>query len=132
MANKKSGSSHVSRAILVAAAGISAGYYFYASENAKKNRKIAAKWAGNLKDRVVKEAKKHGTLDKKTLAKIVNATTKTYAKMPKLDPKKLSDAAEELKTHWQKIARELKTSPKAKRAVKAARKVAKKRTTKRK
>lgn len=131
MAHKKS-DSHVSRAILVAAAGITAGYYFYASENAKKNRKVAAKWASELKGKVVKEAKKHGTLDKKTLAKIVDTAAKTYANMPKLDPKKLSDAAEELKTHWQKIAKELKASPKPKQIAKAARKVAKKRTSKRK
>ena len=95
MANKRSGNRHVSRAVLLAAAGLTAGYYFYASENAKKNRKIAAKWAGDLKHKVVTEAKKHGTLDKKTVANIVDAATKTYAKVSKMDSKKLAAAAGE-------------------------------------
>jgi predicted RNA methylase len=35
--------------ILAAAAGAAAaGYYFYGSEEGKKHRKIAAKWAGKL------------------------------------------------------------------------------------
>jgi hypothetical protein len=127
MKNEKPKKQHISRAVLVAAAGITAGYYFYASKNAKANRKIAAKWANDLKSKVIREAKKHGTPDKKTLANIVDAATKTYAKVSKLDSKKLADAAGELKTHWQKIAREINTSPKSKPSAKPARKAAKKR-----
>lgn len=129
MSNKKTNQRHVSRAVLLAAAGITAGYYFYASKNAKANRKIAAKWASDLKTKVLAEAKKHGSVDKKTLAKIVDTATKTYAKVSKLDSKQLTVAAQELKTHWQKIAKELKTSPKPKRAAKVVRKTAKKRSS---
>lgn len=132
MTNKRTTERHISRAVLAAAAGLTAGYYFYASKNAKSNRKVAAKWASELKRKVMTEAKKHGTLDKKTLAKIVDTATKAYAKVSKMDSKKLSDAAGELKTHWQKIARELKSSSKAKRVVKTARKTLKKRLSKRK
>ena len=119
-------------ALAVAAAGAAAaGYYFYASKNAKANRKIAAKWANDLKKKVVTEAKKHGTPDKNTLATIVDTATKAYAEVSKLDSKKLADAAGELKTHWQKIVGELKTSAKPRRAAKKVRKAAKKRPSKR-
>lgn len=131
MANKKPENKNLSRAVLAAAAGITAGYYFYASKNAKKNRKVAAKWAGDLKNKVVAEAKKRGTVDKKTLAGIVDTATKAYAKVGKLDTKQLADAADELKNHWQKIVGELKTAPKQKRATKTVRKTAKKRAVKR-
>lgn len=132
MANKKPEKQNISRGMLVAAAaGITAGYYFYASENAKKNRKIAATWANDLKKKVVTEAKKHGTPDKKTLANIVDTATKAYAKVGKLDSKQLAAAAGELKTNWQKIVGELNASAKPKRAAKKVRKAAKKRLAKR-
>jgi len=130
MKNKKPEKQHLARAAAVAA-GITAGYYFYASKNAKANRKIAAKWANDLKKKVVTEAKKHGTPDKNTLATIVDTATKAYAEVSKLDSKKLADAAGELKTHWQKIVGELKTSAKPRRAAKKVRKAAKKRPSKR-
>lgn len=115
-------------ALAAAGAAAAAGYYFYASENAPKHRKIAAKWAGNLKRDVVKEAKKLRKIDKAAVMKIVNQAQAAYTKNgPKIDKEALMKAASELKKHWDEIRDEAAPAVKtAKKAVKrAAKKVAK-------
>ncbi len=116
-------------ALAAAGAAAAAGYYFYASENAPKNRKIAAKWAGDMKRDVVKEAKKLQKIDKAAVMKIVNQAQAAYAKNgPKIDKEALLKAASELKKHWDEIRDEATPVVKsAKKAVKkAVKKVAKK------
>jgi uncharacterized protein HemX len=116
-------------ALAAAGAAAAAGYYFYASENAPKNRKIAAKWAGDMKRDVVKEAKKLQKIDKAAVMKIVNQAQAAYAKNgPKIDKEALLKAASELKKHWDEIRDEAAPVVKsAKKAVKkAVKKVAKK------
>jgi uncharacterized protein HemX len=104
-------------ALAAAGAAAAAGYYFYASENAPKNRKIAAKWAGDMKRDVVKEAKKLRKIDKAAVMKIVNQAQQAYAKNgPKIDKAALLKAASELKKHWDEIRDE--AIPVAKKAVK--------------
>ena len=55
--NKGVLAAEIGAGILAAAAAAGTGYYFYTSDSAKKNRKIAAKWAGELKRDVIKRAK---------------------------------------------------------------------------
>ncbi len=119
-------------ALAAAGAAAAAGYYFYASENAPKHRKIAAKWAGDMKKDVVKEAKKLKKIDKAAVMKIVNQAQAAYAKNgPKIDKAALLKAASELKKHWDEIRDEaepaVKTAKKTvKKAVKKVAKAAKK------
>ena len=59
------------------ATAAAAGYYFFASKNAEKNRKIAAKWASDLKSDVMKESKKLQNIDRATVIKIVDKVDDT-------------------------------------------------------
>jgi hypothetical protein len=93
--------------VLAAGAAAAAGYYFYASKGAQKNRKIAAKWAGNLKNDVVKQAKKIKDLDRAQMLAIVDQATTAYKTVRNVDQNDLARAAKELKNNWKELAAEL-------------------------
>lgn len=117
MANKKQ--MGVGAGMLAAAtAGVAAGYYFYASKDAKKNRKVAAKWAGDLKSDVVKQAKKVQDLDRAQMLAIIDQAATTYETVRSLNRADLSRAVKELKSNWQNVVGEAK--PAAKRSVRKA------------
>ena len=98
----------VARTALIAAAGIGIGYYFYGSKDAKAHRTKAAKWAADLKTTVVRQSDALGVLDTEMLAEAVDTAAKAYAKTRDLDPKKLSAAANKVKTHLRSLVRDLK------------------------
>jgi hypothetical protein len=64
----------------LAAAG-AAGYYFYGSKDAGKNRKKAGAWANKMKSDVVKAAKKAKKLDQKAVHAIVTNAESAYRRM---------------------------------------------------
>jgi hypothetical protein len=118
-----------------AAAGIAAGYYFYASEDAKKNRRIAAKWASDFKSDIVKQAKKVEHLDRAQMMKIINGAIATYETVRTIDKSDLDRAARELKNNWQLLAADVprtakKAATAAKKKVTAKKSSAKKSATK--
>lgn len=92
--------------IVAAGAAAAAGYYFYGSKSAKKHRKIAAKWATDMKNEVVKEAKRLGKISPKTYAAIVDRVAKTYVSARSVDAADLKRAAKELKANWDMVQRE--------------------------
>lgn len=108
--------------IVAATAGAAAGYYFYASKNAARNRKVAAQWAKGFKNDVVREAKKLKQLNRASVARVVDEIGKTYENVRGLDKKDLGNAVKELKANWQHLERELRsvkdTVTKAKSGVK--------------
>lgn len=112
MASTKKGKSgkvgKVGAGVVAAAALAAAGYYFYASKDAKKNRQIAAKWAGELKKDVVKRAKALKNVDRAAVAAIVEQSTRAFKGARDLNRGEIERAAKELKSNWQKIAGELK------------------------
>lgn len=111
-------------AIAAAAASAAAGYYFYASKDAKKHRRIVAKWATDMKRDVVKEAKKLKNIDRAQIAGIIDEAAAAYESAKRIDRKELARAAKELKNNWREIATELAGSsrPTKKAAPKKARK----------
>lgn len=102
------GKGRLTRGVLAAAALAAAGYYFYASKNAKKNRQVAAKWAIDMKRDVVKRAKALKNVDRAAVAAIVEQSARAYKGVRGLDRGEVERAAKELKKNWQKIAAELK------------------------
>ncbi|MDB5237908.1 MAG: hypothetical protein JWM46_178 [Candidatus Kaiserbacteria bacterium] len=129
--NTKVGAGVGAGVLAAGAAMAAAGYYFYASKDAKQNRKIAAKWAGNLKNDVVKQAKKVQNIDKAQLAKIIDQAAAAYETVRSVDKMDLQKAAKELKMNWQELAAELtggmkKAGTSAKKTVSNAKKSAKK------
>jgi len=118
----------VGAGIAVAAAAAAAGYYFYGSTDAKKHRKIAAKWANDMKKDVVREAKKLKSVDAKDIAAIVDSAAATYYGVQSINRKDLTRAAKELKANWEMVRKEAGHT--AKRSVSAAKKTAKKAVSK--
>ena len=113
----------------VAGAAAAAGYFFYGSKEASGNRKRTAKWAGELKDKVVKETKKQAKvvekLDKKAVAIIVDRASKAYEGVRNVKREDLVAAANELKQNWKEIQAELSSAAKkAGTAAKSATKTA--------
>src|SRR5674476_689913 len=78
------------------AAAAAAGYYFYGAKGAKKNRKIAAKWATDMKKEVIKETKKLGATSPKAFANIVDRVAKTYQAARNVDTAEVKRAMKEL------------------------------------
>jgi len=113
--------------LVAAGAAAAAGYYFYGSKNAKKHRKIAAKWATSMKNEVVKEAKRLENASPKAFAAVVDRVAKTYQGARSIKAEDVKRAANELKANWDMIQRETKrtvrkSASRAKATVKRAKK----------
>src|SRR3989344_947200 len=106
MAHTRKG--RLTKGVLAAAALAVVCYYFYASKNAKKNRQVAAKWAGEFRKDVVKRAKALTNVNRAAVAAIVEQSARAYKGIRGLDRGEVERAAKELKKNWQKIAAELK------------------------
>lgn len=128
MAKKKKGTGMgvlaATAATAATAAGVAAGYYFYASANAKKNRKIAAKWANDMKNDVVKQAKKARHINREQLLDIIDNAAAAYETVRTVDRKDLARAARELKSNWKELTGEVR--PLAKGAARSAKASARK------
>ncbi len=93
--------------LAAAAAAVSAGYYFYASKNARSNRRIAAKWANDLKKDVINRAARAQKAGRKTIADAVDDASKAYRDVKNVSAKDLQRATRELKSNWQSLVKEL-------------------------
>jgi hypothetical protein len=94
--------------VAAALAGVAAaGYYFYASPEAKQHRKIATKWASTMKSDVLKQAKALKNIDRKSVEAIIMNAQKTYKGLKNMDHKEVERAARELKMNWQEIVKEV-------------------------
>ncbi|HEY4488486.1 MAG TPA: hypothetical protein VJB97_03130 [Candidatus Paceibacterota bacterium] len=112
---------------LAGAAVAAAGYYFYASKNAAKHRKVAARWAEGFKKEAQKHVKKLDRIDSAAIARAVDKAAIAYGSLRTIDKKALAVAARELKKNWRAFASEASKAgrrvvrTKAKRASKRAR-----------
>jgi|ERR1035437_3548832 Ribonuclease G/E len=109
MTNAKKTAIEVGAGLAAAGAAVAAaGYYFYGSTGAKKHRKIAAKWATDMKKEVIKEAKKLEVASPKAFANIVDHVAKTYQAARNVDATEVKRAAKELKENWDSVQKETK------------------------
>jgi hypothetical protein len=105
----------VGAGVAIAGAAAALGYYFYGSKNAKTHRKIAAKWATEMKGKVVKEVKLVKKASPKIFAALVDKVAKGYQSIDKAELKK---AAAELKANWKMIQSEMGGKKPAKKVAK--------------
>lgn len=82
-----------------------AGYYFFASKDAEKNRKIVASWATKLKKDVEKEVKAIKSNKEPVVKKIIDKVSKAYKGLEGVNMKDVSAAVSELKKNWDKIVK---------------------------
>lgn len=118
------------------AAAAAAGYYFYASKDAKKHRKLATRALDGFKKEVIREAKKLKAMDADDIADAIDTAVVAYKGVRSIKREDLNRAAKELKANWEQVKREAKTGAEkstatAKKAMKTVRKAAKKMPTKR-
>lgn len=109
---------------LAAAGAAAAGYYFYASPKAKQHRKIASKWATDMKKEVVAQTKSLEKATPRAVNTVVDRVAKAYAIMRSVDASELKRAAQELKSNWEMIQSEARKG--SRKAVKTARKTVRK------
>ncbi len=93
--------------LAAAGAAAAAGYYFYGSEKAKQHRKIAAKWATDMKNEVVREAKRLKETTPQQFSKVVDSVAKSYSGVRKINATDVKRAARELKSNWAMVQKEL-------------------------
>jgi hypothetical protein len=123
MANAKNGGNGNGHAgavvggIAAAAAAAGAGYYFYWSKQAKQHRKVASKWAADLKDEVVAQAKRARELERDTVEAIVDKAAAAYRGVKSIDAAQLVQAVAELKENWEEIRREMSRAGKKSKAL---------------
>jgi DNA polymerase III gamma/tau subunit len=103
----------------LAAAG-AASYYFLGDKNADKHRKKAAKWAKDMQKDVIKNAKKLKKIDEQALRAVVDESMKAYKTLKDVSSDDVERAAEELKSGWEHIAKEVRRIARADKAKVAA------------
>ena len=111
----------------LAAVGAAAalGYYFYGSDTAHKHRRIAAKWARDMKKEVIRETKKLKEDNPEVFAMVVDRVARAYRNIGGIDKTELQRAARELKANWKLVRQEAtKTKRVSKKTVKKVRKAA--------
>jgi len=111
----------------LAAVGAAAalGYYFYGSDKAHRHRKIAAKWATDMKKEVVREVKTLKENNPEAFAMIVDRVSREYRDIAGIDETELKRATRELKMNWKLVKREAgSTKRKVEKGVKKIRKAA--------
>lgn len=106
--------------LVAVGAALAAGYYFYVSGNAKKNRKIVGSWAINLKDEVLNKARniKDG-LNKESLLNIIDEVAANYYVAKNATKEDVQALVSELKQNWSKVLGELKNTKKSIKIVKS-------------
>lgn len=123
ISNKKTG--FAVGAGVAALAAAAAATYFLTGKHAG-NRKKLAKWAKDMKTDVAKEFTKAGKMTQAGFHKAVDQVAKNYKAAKKVSAPELSELANELKSHWVTISKEINSAtqsiqrvvPKAARAVK--------------
>lgn len=108
--NKGKIAAEIGAGLVAAGAAAAAGYYYYGSKAAKKHRKIAAKWAGDMKNEVIREAKILKKINPRDFAKVVDTVADTYHGVRSINAADLKRAANELKANWKMVEREIGTT----------------------
>jgi uncharacterized membrane protein YfbV (UPF0208 family) len=117
---------------LIAVGAAAAGYYFYGSKNAARNRAQAAKWAKEMKGEVMRKVRTLPRIDEKTVTNLVNAAAASYEKVRSIRKADVARAAKELRDNWQRLVGESRAGKGRKTRAKARPKSAKKTVRRRK
>ena len=94
------------------AAAAAAGTYFFGGKRGAKNRAKVSKWANSAKADVLKQIKGMKKVTAQTYTSAVDEVMKQYRRTKKMNPKELAGLANELKGHWDSIAKEVSVASK--------------------
>lgn len=111
MKNKKeeSGGVGLGAGIVAGAAALAAGYYFYVSKDAKKNRQIIVEWATSLKDDVTEKISSIGdSINQESVMGVIDEVAKIYYTTKGVAKEDVMQAVQELKNNWQELTKGVK------------------------
>lgn len=97
----------VAAGTVIATAALAAGYYFYASKDAKKHRKAVSKWMGSFKDEVMLEARRLQVATPEAFATLVDSIAGAYTKTKDVNTFELSEVVRELKENWEDAKKDI-------------------------
>ena len=95
------------RAAVALGALAAAGYYFYASKNAKQHRKQAARWSEQFKKEVIKQIDSAKATNQTAVASAIDKAAEMFESLRAVDRSELLDAARELKAHWRELSQDI-------------------------
>ena len=107
--SKRKIAAEIGAGLVAAGAVAAASYYFYGSKRAKQHRKIAAKWANDMKKEVVRKAEQLEKLNPKDFAKVVDTVAGTYRGVRSINAADLKRAANELKSNLKTVRQEIQS-----------------------
>ncbi|HYV33311.1 MAG TPA: hypothetical protein VE973_00480 [Candidatus Limnocylindria bacterium] len=108
MPKKTSTGTKVAAGLGVAAlAAAAAATYYLSGPNGKKHRKQVSVWAGKAKKEMVQKIKGMKTFGKAAYEKAAKEVLAKYKQAKNIDPKELQALSQEIKTHWNKIAKDV-------------------------
>ncbi len=94
----------VGLATLAAAAG---AYFLYGTKDGAKKRKQMKGWMLKAKGEVVERMENLKELNEEVYQKVVDEVAEQYKKLPQVDPEELSALADDLRSHWKNIKKDL-------------------------
>ncbi len=113
-ADKKSGSGNAGAVVLgTMAIGALAGYIFWGSKNAPKNRKNLKGWVLKAKGEVLERVEKTKEASEAQYHKIVDDVLRKYEATKSIDTKEVKALGKDLKKHWLAFSKEIKKVKKA-------------------
>ena len=111
----------------LAAAAIAGAYFIHGNKPAQKKIKQVKGWALKAKGEVLQKVESLKEVNEDLYKKAVDAVMTRYENVKNIDTTEVQSIANELKSHWKNIKKELSVGSKvAKKTVKKATKVAKK------
>jgi predicted DNA-binding protein len=89
------------------AAVIAGTYFLYGSKDSVKNRKKVKAWMFKAKGEILEQLENLSEVSEETYHKIVKEVAEKYKSTKKLEEKEVAEFSDELKSHWENIAKEL-------------------------
>lgn len=84
-----------------------AGYFFFGSKNAKKNKQKVEGWVTKARAEVLEKVKRVKKISRDKYEEIVDAISDKYAKIKEVGQEKADDLKQELKDRWTEVEKEV-------------------------
>lgn len=121
--------------VTTAVAAMAGAYFLYGSKDAERNRKKVKSWMLKAKAEVLEGIERAQDMTKEEYEELVNTIGAAYADLQDASKKDIREFKDEMKSHWENIAKHAKQAPRKvtkaadktkKQATKTAKKAAKK------
>jgi gas vesicle protein len=102
-------------AAVAAIGALLAGTFLLAGPRGKKNRATVRGWMIRAKGEVLEKLESMKDVSAETYVEVVDAVLKRYKNMKDISAEELAEFGEELRSHWNTIAKEMRSKAKTKK-----------------